>query len=601
MSRIAEPSGSIVCKPRGRRRYYYYSRSYRVKIDPSATGKTKGSGKSRVISDQVYLGTAEEVLQKLSRLTTAAPEPIEVHKRQFGLPVALFEMAERIGLRQIINSVAARKVKGINVGDFVLLAAINRVGNHTTKEQMGRWYQKTDLKRIQQLSASHLNSKTFWYAFDQLVCEKQIKEQKAARGVAPNEKIDIDELEEILDDSKIEAIEEGIWKRLVERFGLLLDVVLYDTTNFYTFHQLDTPNSLAQFGKSKQHQNDKRLIGLQLGLLRDLGIPIFHNVYCGNAHDATLFPTAIRTLLHRYHQVLKGTDRLVLIFDKGNNSQDNIALIESQQIPIDFVGTLNPAHHRDLVQIPLSRFDEQVSKFRVHRRAKEVFGAQRTIVITYQEATARRQHRLFERQMKRVMKEAKAYFETIAHEPLPEIRAHMETFLKTSKIGTSQAGRFYEFRVWHNGWVNRFSVRRKRPQVALKKASFGKKIVFTTLHQAPTAAILQYYKSAHQIEDTFHHIKDRQLVPYAPTHHWTDSKIRVHAFVCVLALLLLKLLHYWARQHDIEMSTRLLIEELKDITMVIMVYSRRKAARKVTTMSTVQKRLFDLYELHKYT
>ena len=168
MPRIAEPSGSIVCKQRGRRRYYYYSRSYRVKLDPAATGKTKGSGKSRVISDQVYLGTAEEVLQKLSRLATAAAEPVEVHNRQFGLPVALFEMAERIGLREIINCVAPGKVKGINVGDFVLLAAINRVGNHTTKEQMGRWYQKTDLKRIQQLSASHLNGKTFRYAFDLL-------------------------------------------------------------------------------------------------------------------------------------------------------------------------------------------------------------------------------------------------------------------------------------------------------------------------------------------------------------------------------------------------------------------------------------------------
>jgi transposase len=298
---------------------------------------------------------------------------------------------------------------------------------------------------------------------------------------------------------------------------------------------------------------------------------------------------------------LKGTARLVLIFDKGNNSRDNIALVESQQVPIDFVGTLNPAHHRDLVAIPLSRFDQAVGKFRVHRTTKEVFAAHRTIVITYHEATARRQHQRFEQQMKRVMAEAKAYFDTIAQQPLPEIRAHMETFLRTAKIGTSQAGRFYALRVWHNGWVNRLSLRRHRREVALKKASFGKKLLFTTLHEAPTPTILDHYKSAHQIEDTFHHVKDRQLVPYAPAYHWTDSKIRVHAFVCVIALLLLRLLQHLARQNGIEMSSSLLIDELRDICILTLIYSPRRVERKIHCLSTVQKRLFDLFELHKYT
>jgi len=55
------------------------------------------------------------------------------------------------------------------VGDFVLNAAINRVGNHTSKEQMGRWYQMTDLARLQKLCHLSLHSKTFWHAFDQLV------------------------------------------------------------------------------------------------------------------------------------------------------------------------------------------------------------------------------------------------------------------------------------------------------------------------------------------------------------------------------------------------------------------------------------------------
>ncbi|MBP8707187.1 MAG: hypothetical protein KBH94_00510 [Caldisericia bacterium] len=33
-------------------------------------------------------------------------------------------------------------------------------------------------------------------------------------------------------------------------------------------------------------------------------------------------------------------------------------------------------------------------------------------------------------------------------------------------------------------------------------------------------------------------------VSFQPVRSWTDSKIKVHAFVCVIALLLVKLLEY---------------------------------------------------------
>ena len=125
-------TGKIIEKQRGSKRYYYYSRSYRVKLDPEAKGKGKGSGKSRVVNEQIYLGTAETVLHKLLDQRNVY-DPVEIHKKQFGLPVALFEMAERIGLREVIDQVAPGEVEGIAISDFLLIGAINRVGNHTPK------------------------------------------------------------------------------------------------------------------------------------------------------------------------------------------------------------------------------------------------------------------------------------------------------------------------------------------------------------------------------------------------------------------------------------------------------------------------------------
>jgi transposase len=593
-------TGKIIERQRGSKRYYYYSRSHRVKIDPQAQGKGKGSGKSRVVNEQIYLGTAETVLSKLLGRDNRY-DPVELHKKQFGLPVALFEMAERIGLRDLIDRVVPGAVEGIAISDFLLIGAINRVGNHTPKESMGKWYEKTVLPRIQKVKPGRLDSQSFWYAYDKIISEAQIRHEKEARGLAPNEKLDIDELEAILDDSKIQAIEKGLWRNLLREFGFNLDVVLYDTTNFYNFCQPETGNSLSQFGKNKESRDDKRQVGLQMAILRDLGLPIFHGLYCGHNQDASLFPTAIRKLVARYHEVVGKADSLVMIFDKGNNSQANFAALQGQGVPIDFVGTLTPSHHADLLRIPLKRYTESFGQFQVHRTKKKVFGDERAIVLTYNPATARRQERIFELHMKRAMKEAKAFFESIAKESTEEVEAQMRAYLKTHPVGASRAIRYYDFKVWHNGWRNMFSMKRKASEVAAKKAAFGKKSVFTSLMDASTETILNYQKSSCQIEDGFHHIKDRDLVAYHPGYHWTDSKIRVHAFVCVLALLLIKLLQFVARQNDLTMSCKVLIEELEDITMVILVYPDRKTATKVTTLSTVQRSLFDLFGLGRYT
>ena len=593
-------TGKIVEKKRGNKRYYYYSRSYRAKLDPEAKGKGKGSGKSRVVNEQVYLGTAETVLHKLLDQKNIY-DPVELHKKQFGLPVALFEMAERIGLRDVISQVAPGEVEGIAISDFILIGAINRVGNHTPKESMGKWYEKTVLPKIQKIKPGRLDSQSFWYAYDKLVSEAGIRHQKELRGLAPNEKLDIDELEEVIDDSRIEAIEKGIWANMLKEFGFILDAVLYDTTNFYNFCQPDTPNSLSQFGKNKGGRDDKRQVGLQMAILRDLGVPIFHGVYCGHNQDASLFPTAIHKLVARYHEVAGKTESLVMIFDKGNNSMDNFDILKGQGVPIDFVGTLTPSQHADLLRTPLDRYTESFGQFQAYSTSKKVFGQERKIVLTYNPATAKRQERIFEFQMARAMREAKAFFETIAGEPTKEVEAQMRAWLKTHQVGTSMALRYYQFKVWHNGWRNMISMKRKRSEVSAKKAAFGKKIVFTSLRKASTETILNYQKSSSQIEDGFHSIKDRDLAAYHPGYHWTDSKIRVHAFVCVLALLLLKLLQYVARQEGLAMSCKVLVEELEEITMVIMVYSQRKTTRKITALSRVQQSLFDLFGLGRYT
>ena len=55
--------------------YYYLQYSYRKKINSNDSGKTKGSGKSKIKTNSVFLGTAESIKNKL----LSSREPLEVN------------------------------------------------------------------------------------------------------------------------------------------------------------------------------------------------------------------------------------------------------------------------------------------------------------------------------------------------------------------------------------------------------------------------------------------------------------------------------------------------------------------------------------------
>ena len=70
----------------------------------------------------------------------------------------------------------------------------------------------------------------------------------------------------------------------------------------------------------------------------------------------------------------------------------------------------------------------------------------------------------------------------------------------------------------------------------LEQRLFGKRILFTNRDDWPTVDVVAAYRSQSEVEGGFRQLKDPHVVSFSPMHHWTDSKIRVHVFYCVLAL-----------------------------------------------------------------
>jgi transposase len=113
---------------------------------------------------------------------------------------------------------------------------------------------------------------------------------------------------------------------------------------------------------------------------------------------------------------------------------------------------------------------------------------------------------------------------------------------------------------------------------ALAQGTFGRLVLMTDRHNWSTAEIIRAYHGQSAVEAAFAHLKDPMHLALRPQRHWTDQKLHVHVFTCVLGFLLASLLHLRARRANAPYaSMESLIEALGRVRRVMIV--RRSAAR----------------------
>ena len=77
---------------------------------------------------------------------------------------------------------------------------------------------------------------------------------------------------------------------------------------------------------------------------------------------------------------------------------------------------------------------------------------------------------------------------------------------------------------------------------------FGVRILMTDRHDWNTEEIIKAYHGQAFIEQAFKNLKNPYHLAIRPQFHWTDQKIKVHYFICVLGYLLATLLWKQAKE-----------------------------------------------------
>jgi transposase len=96
----------------------------------------------------------------------------------------------------------------------------------------------------------------------------------------------------------------------------------------------------------------------------------------------------------------------------------------------------------------------------------------------------------------------------------------------------------------------------------------GKTVLFTDRKDFTNEQIVSAYRNAWHVEKAFRQMKDTKHLTVRPLFHWTDEKIRVHIFTCVLAYRLCSLLVKELDEMGITISIDRMIDEMSRIRRV---------------------------------
>ena len=553
---------SIVGKKQGGKTYYYLVESARV------------NGKPRIVS-QRYLGSAAEIEARLSE--SGPGEPDRTRHLGFGDLAAVWAILDRLGVIDIVDDVVGsrRADAAASVGTYIALAVANRVVAPCSKLAFSDWWQSTAGDRLVKLPASALDHRRFWEAMD------------------------------ALSEAHLIEIERRVTAGMVADFGVDLSGLVLDMTNFATY--IDSGNDrapIAQRGHAKQKRTDLRLVGLGLVVSTDGGVPLVSHAYAGNRPDVTQFGDVVAELVERFGPLADAGGELTLVYDAGQDSAANQALIQNS--PLHFVGSLPPSDHPDLLAVARRRYRtvdaERFPGLCAFEARKVVLGADRRLVVTHSQNLHDKQATGFAQTLAKARRQLSELAARLARgntrRPRDKVEAEITQILKprwlSRVVSTSLRGDApAELRLT---WRTRAAA-----LAALEDELFGKRILFTDHDDWPIADVVAHYRSQSHVEADFRQMKDPHVVSFSPMHHWTDQKIRVHVFYCVLALTVARLMCREAERAGMTMSVRELLSQLAGIQETVLVYQgergRPRARRTLTEMDPTQARLYNLFGL----
>ena len=391
----------------------------------------------------------------------------------------------------------------------------------------------------------------------------------------------------------VDRVVAGLLRPLIDQD---LSVVFYDLTTIRAEGASTMESDVRQFGMAKEGVIARQFM---LGVVQTAeGVPIYHEVFDGNvAETRTLLPT-LSKVLERFPSVR----RLILVADRGLLSLDNLESLKEIQLAsgraLEFI-----------LAVPGRRYNEFLEQLRPFHRThckgatEEVIEEQTwrdlRLIVAHDPVAAGVQTGRRAERIQALLQQADEWVEKLDAQDLGERRRGRPLSDSGAKArlyhAVAEAHLSRIIKVDLKSEVLRYDIDKKA--LALAEMMDGKLLLVSNVTDLPAAELIERYKSLADIERGFKVLKSE--IEIGPVYHRLPERIRAHAQICFMALILHRVMRSRLKSADTGLSPERALQQLTRIQHHCIRIAQADPVTGVSTISAEQAEVFSALQVKR--
>ena len=358
-----------------------------------------------------------------------------------------------------------------------------------------------------------------------------------------------------------EAVEDVVTQQLRPMVDQDLSLVFYDLTTIGVDGRSEMADDVRHYGMSKEGLIARQFM---LGVVQTAeGLPIYHEVFDGNQAEApTLLPT-LKKVLARFPHIR----RLIIVADRGLLSLDNVEALQEIKLDdgrmLEFILAVPARRYGDFLEI-LTQFQAMITD-QVEETINDTRWQDQRLVIAHHPVRAQEQTQWRKAQIKDLEDKAQKWTGKLDSQDMGAVH-------RGRKLSDSGAkARFYhEVKEAHLAKIIKVDMQSdlfayQLDEKALKQAELldGKLLLVTNVTDLTPQEVVQRYQSLADIERGFRVLKSE--IEIAPVYHRLPQRIRAHAIICFMALILYRIMRERLKMAKTNLSPERALAQLKRI------------------------------------
>ena len=513
----------------GTRKYVQLVESYRA---------DDGSPRQRTVATLGRLDqmdrSLETMLQGLMRATgRVAPAKVSdviefESSRAFGDVWALNCLWSELGFDRL-GKLVDRDARSVEHLPLIKAMVFNRLCDPESKLGLLRWLQTVVIPGVDEAEVSH---------------------QRLLRSM------------DVLEDHSEEAsnVLSSLLMPLIDRD---LSVVFYDMTTIRTHGTSEEIDDLRAYGMSKESTINRQVM---LGVVQTAeGIPLAHHVWPGNTAEVKTLQSAVTDILKRFN-----IERIIVVADRGLLSIDTLKQLKALKVkdkPLEFIMAVPGRRYGEFESI-LSALHEDEA-LNLTDAESEVMGEttwdEYRLVWAHSPKVAKQANEARRVKIKAIEDGAASRVDKLDDQDTGKVHRGR----KLSDSG-AKAWMYHEVKEAKLGKIIKVDLKSELfsyniDEKALKLAALndGKLLLVTNVTDLTPPEVVSRYKALADIEGGFRVLKDE--IEIGPIYHRLPKRIRAHATICFIALILHRIIRQRLKAAGSPLSPRRALQMLAAI------------------------------------